>query len=84
MTTIYPAEKAAIDNPRGHVWRRNDYDGEVDFMAHDYDKHNGPACINCGYGYCVWCNETGPDEECSRPALEGEFVAVVPEERRLR
>jgi len=61
---------------RGHVWKRDEDDGEIDIFAYEGGEyHNGPLCVNCGYGFCHHCNDL-PDEACSKPALEGEFTTV--------
>jgi len=41
---------------RGHIWKR-DETGNVDIFAYDYDYHNGPRCIKCGYGFCHHCSK---------------------------
>lgn len=55
----YPYENAGA---RGHVWQVEG--GEVDIFAYNpADPHNGPRCVNCGYGFCHHCYE-GPLEDC--------------------
>jgi hypothetical protein len=51
-----------VDNPRGHVWKL-DEDGEIDYFGYDGDVHNGPLCVNCGYGFCHHCVR-GPEHDC--------------------
>lgn len=45
-----------------HVWKL-DEDGEIDEFGYDGDRHNGPSCSRCGYGYCQHC-QSGPSESC--------------------
>jgi hypothetical protein len=54
-------------NPRGHVWARNDYDKRtLDIFAYEAGSfHNGPRCVNCGYGFCHHC-QAGPDHDCPK------------------
>ncbi len=48
----------------GHVWKRNDYDRGIDiFGFSEGDHHNGPVCVNCGYGFCHHC-EDKPSHVC--------------------
>lgn len=49
-------------NALGHVWKR-DTDGLVDLFATEFENHNGPECVKCGYGYCHHCH-TMPLIEC--------------------
>lgn len=56
-------------NTHGHVWRR-DSDGSLDIFGYDWDNHNGPICVVCGYGFCHHCQEE-PGVEC--PGPEGEM-----------
>lgn len=51
-------------NAKGHVWKLDDYNEEVDIFAFDAGNHNGPMCIKCGYGFCHHCHPV-PEEECS-------------------
>jgi hypothetical protein len=45
-------------NPMGHVWRRNDYNEEVDVFGYEEGEyHNGPVCVRCGYGFCHHCGD---------------------------
>lgn len=44
-----------IANPKGHVWKL-DEDGNVDTFYLDYDFHNGPGCVKCGYTFCEHCD----------------------------
>lgn len=58
---IYPWE---APNNKGHVWQ-TDEDGDVEIFAYNPSEyHNGPLCINCGYGFCHHCEEL-PEIECS-------------------
>lgn len=50
-------------NNRGHIWKRNGYNGAIDVFAHEEGNHNGPVCVNCGYGFCHHC-KSGPDHDC--------------------
>lgn len=52
-------------NNRGHVWKRNDYDRSIDIFGKSAGHHNGPVCVNCGYGFCHHC-QTGPDHDCPK------------------
>lgn len=54
------------DDPRGHIWKKNDYDGEVDIFAFETDHHNGPRCVVCGYEFCHHCQ--------GRPSISCEEV----------
>jgi len=47
---------------RGHEWRR-DKDGSIDIWGLEYEHHNGPVCVRCGYSFCHHC-QTGPTEDC--------------------
>jgi len=50
--------------PSGHVWE-TDEDGELEIFAYKRGEiHNGPKCVNCGYGFCHHCQEL-PGRECS-------------------
>lgn len=53
-----------------HNWLRNS-DGEIDMMGMDADRHNGPACQRCGYGFCIHCEgDAGyTAEPCQRPIM---------------
>lgn len=52
-------------NPMGHVWETED--GSIDIFAYSVGSiHNGPRCVNCGYGFCHHC-QPKPDHECARP-----------------
>ena len=48
---------------RGHTWER-EYEEVAIFAYEAGDYHNGPRCINCGYGFCHHCQE-GPTESCT-------------------
>lgn len=56
--------KDYITNTKGHEWKLDEDDGEVDIFALDYDIHNGPMCINCGYSFCHHCDKE-PLEYCT-------------------
>ena len=51
------------DGDRGHIWKKTDYDGEIDAFGLNQGFHNGPICVKCGYAYCEHC-EDGPQEDC--------------------
>ena len=54
-------------NPKGHVWER-DETGDIEIFAFtDGGHHNGPKCVNCGYGFCHYC-EDGPKHKCTHAA----------------
>lgn len=48
-------------NNRGHIWKRSR--GAIDVFAYEGGYHNGPECVNCGYGFCHHCKD-GPDHDC--------------------
>lgn len=52
-------------NPRGHVWKTRDDVGSegIDIFGYEIGNHNGPICVNCGYGFCHHCEEI-PDHDC--------------------
>ena len=64
MTYPYKTDK-------GHVWATYEDDpNEVDIFAYTRGTiHNGPVCINCGYGFCHHCKDV-PAQEC--PNQQGE------------
>lgn len=55
-----------------HLWKTYDGQGTVnkndpniDICAYSSgDVHNGPVCINCGYGFCHHCHPEEYDSEC--------------------
>lgn len=52
-------------NPMGHKWAQED--GQVDIFAYyEGNIHNGPQCVNCGYGFCHHC-QSMPEHECTKP-----------------
>lgn len=62
---------------RGHVWIMYDVEeGEtpdtVDIMAFSEDRHNGPRCATCGYGYCHHCFD-GPQVDCTGSPRESSY-----------
>lgn len=70
IAEAYPYETET----RGHVWKRES-DGSIDiFAGGDDDRHNGPACVNCGYSFCHHC-ESVPDNDCpaTTPELKHAF-----------
>ncbi len=51
--------------PRGHVWAINEY-GFIDLFAYESGQiHNGPRCINCGYGFCHHCSNQKTPHKCN-------------------
>lgn len=48
-------EPFEIDD-KGHRWKRED-DGAIDIFGVEWGHHNGPICVNCGYGFCHHCQE---------------------------
>lgn len=56
--------KAYMNNPRGHLWKR-DKEGEIEWcesMADPY--HQGPQCEVCRQKWCISCFEDGPNKDC--------------------
>lgn len=53
-----------MTDDRGHTWKLNDYNGEVDLFGLDFAYHNGPICITCGYAYCHHCTSK-PEVDCT-------------------
>ena len=53
-------------NPCGHVWKKNEYDDNVDIFGYTYGEYcNGPVCIVCGYGFCHHCEDDIPQQDCT-------------------
>lgn len=49
---------------KGHVWKLTE-SGEIDIFGYNpSDPHNGPVCVNCGYGFCHHCHDL-PLAKCS-------------------
>ncbi len=55
--------------PRGHVWKKDGRDLDI-FAYNPSDPHNGPMCVNCGYGFCHHCHD-GPDHDCPKAKKKG-------------
>ncbi len=50
-----------------HEWERTE-DGEIDTEAWDTDGHNGPYCLRCKYGFCIFCEgEEGYTKQPCQP-----------------
>jgi hypothetical protein len=51
----------------GHVWKRDEYDKRsIDIFGYEAGSyHNGPVCVNCGYGFCHHCQD-GPTKPCPK------------------
>ena len=65
-TTQYGNDKRPYEvRPKGHVWKTNDYDRGIDIFGYDCGDHNGPVCVNCGYGFCHHCREL-PESWCPK------------------
>lgn len=65
----------AKQGERGHHWQTL-ADGDIDIFGYEGGEyHNGPICVNCGYGYCHHCHDV-PEVDCPNPTIEGEFVRV--------
>lgn len=48
----------------GHVWKIDEY-GDVDLFAYYLgDYHNGPLCVNCGFGFCHHCTKEANVPKC--------------------
>jgi hypothetical protein len=48
----------------GHVWKRDDFDKQsIDIFGKSGGYHNGPVCVNCGYGFCHHCQDK-PTKPC--------------------
>jgi hypothetical protein len=62
-----------ITNTKGHVWKL-DEDGRVNEFAHEYEYHNGPVCVRCGYEFCHHCNDL-PEKIC--PVTEREVNVLL-------
>lgn len=72
-----------LENTRGHVWKTDTNFGiaalgYIDLFAMAAEYHNGPVCANCHYSFCINC-EDGPQEDCSSPALAGNFAVIATE-----
>lgn len=59
-----------------HEWRCNE-DGEIDMFGFEFDHHNGPICVRCGYFYCEDCQD-GPAEPCVKapPRYSSDIAAA--------
>jgi len=62
-----------LDN-KGHIWQPNP-DGTADTVAVDWENHNGPVCLLCGYVYCALCHSE-PPEACRITAPTPELRVV--------
>jgi hypothetical protein len=63
-------------DPKGHVWETND-NGEVDIFAYEAgDRHNGPRCAKCGYGFCHHCQKK-PAKKCVKGQTRRELEAEI-------
>ena len=56
-------EKAKYETEtKGHVWKT--CGPNIDIFGYEAGEiHNGPVCINCGYGFCHHCEDV-PEIEC--------------------
>ena len=58
-----------VISPRGHLWKVDPEDGDLDWWAYDYDPHSGLLCLLCHETCCRNCRDD-PNEEC--PENQGE------------
>jgi hypothetical protein len=47
----------------GHILEL-DEDGDVDLLAMETGRHNGPRCTRCMTGWCVHCREIDTAIQC--------------------
>lgn len=56
-----------------HIWKKNDYNNDIDIFAYEEGFCNGPECQKCGYSFCHHCNPEGyKDLNCD--VIEGEII----------
>lgn len=46
-----------------HDWKK-DENGNIDYFALDYECHNGPECLRCGFSFCHHCDPEEIDSCC--------------------
>lgn len=71
ITDVEQAKRWASDHRKSDI---------SSFEFHPADPHNGPVCIDCGYGECWHCKPEMLLEECSRAGVTAKETMVEGQE----